>query len=229
LIAVPDDDGPAVVWDSSRRKIIKPQGEIKLLSRPGVAPASRAEAGYLPPTLAVAAARDKLILRTDSFAFVSPDELAIVRNRWLSWKDGSKCSVAVLTFPEGKAVSSRELPHCAGGLTFGSGRIQRPFRRAADPDAFIVDYETAVFESGVNGIVSDNWAMVPLKLRYNFPERTATIATLAVELKTGQIIQSHSAAFDVYSNRYIEEVRPGEVGLSEIGKGLQASVVVGKR
>jgi hypothetical protein len=135
----------------------------------------------------------------------------------------------VVTFPAGKAASSRELPRCPGGLAFGSGRIQRPFRRAADPDVLIVDYETAVFESGLGRVEMDNWAMNPLNIRGYYPERIATIATLAVELKTGQIIQSHSAAFDVYGNRYVEEVHPGEVGLSEIGKGLQASIVVSKQ
>jgi len=226
LIAVPDDSGPAVLWDSNGRKLVKSQGEIKLLSTPGVAPASWAQPGSPAAASASAAAKDKLILRTDSFAFASPDELAIVRARWLSWKEGSNCSVVIVTFPAGKAVSSRELPHCPGGLTFGSGRIQRPFRRAADPEVFIVDYEITVFNSGVGGVVMDNWAMSPLKVGNYYPERTATIATLAVVLRTGQIIQSHSAAFDVYGNRYVEEVHPGEVGLSEIGKGLQASVVV---
>jgi WD40 repeat protein len=226
LIALPDDDGPAVVWDSNGRKVVKSQGEIKLLSAPGIAP-PWAPLGF-PITLAPVGAMDKLILRTNSFAFVSPDRLAIVRARWLSWKDGSKCSTAIVTFPAGQAVSSREIPHCPGGLTFGNGRIQRPFRRAADPGVFIVDYETAVSGGGVAGSVSDNRAMVLNFRNYN-PERTAAVATLAVALKTGQIVQSHSAAFDVYGNHYVEEVRPGEVGLSEIGKGLQASVVVSKR
>jgi hypothetical protein len=33
----------------------------------------------------------------------------------------------------------------------------------------------------------------------------------------------------VFGNRYVAEVRPGEVGLYERGKGLQATVVLHKK
>ncbi len=52
---------------------------------------------------------------------------------------------------------------------------------------------------------------------------------VAVELSTGQMITSDTPALDVFGAHYVAEVRPGEVGLYERGKGLQASVVLDKK
>ncbi len=50
-----------------------------------------------------------------------------------------------------------------------------------------------------------------------------------MEFATGQVIISETPALDVFGNHYVAEVRNGEVGLYERGKGLQASVRLDER
>ena len=209
LIGLPEDEGVAVLWDAGGRHVVKSQGELKLLS--------------------------KAMFRADFFAFVAPDSLAIVRARWLSWRKGWKCSVETVAFPSGDVVSTREIPRCPGGLSFEAGpianpredrvtgRAQRPLRRAADPNFLIIDY-VKVIDRGTSVVNTDR--STP---SISFRGRIARIDTCAVEAKTGRIIQSGSLALDVFGNRYVTEVSPGEVGLWEIGKGLLTSIVVSKK
>lgn len=209
LIGLPEDEGVAVLWDAGGRHVVKSQGELKLLS--------------------------KAMFRADFFAFVAPDSLAIVRARWLSWRKGWKCSVETVAFPSGDVVSTREIPRCPGGLSFEAGpianpredrvtgRAQRPFRRATDPNFLIIDY-VKVIDRGTSVVNTDR--STP---SISFRGRIARIDTCAVEAKTGRIIQSGSLALDVFGNRYVTEVSPGEVGLWEIGKGLLTSIVVSKK
>jgi hypothetical protein len=48
----------------------------------------------------------------------------------------------------------------------------------------------------------------------------------AAELSTGLVIISETPALDVLGRFYVAQPAEGEVGLYEIGKGLQATVVV---
>lgn len=50
----------------------------------------------------------------------------------------------------------------------------------------------------------------------------------AVDLTTGKVIISDTLALDVWSQFYVAEPSPGKMGLYEIGKGLQATVVLSK-
>jgi hypothetical protein len=50
----------------------------------------------------------------------------------------------------------------------------------------------------------------------------------AVDVNTGLAIVSNTLGLDVLGHFYIAEPNPGEVGLYEIGKGLQATVVLPK-
>lgn len=54
------------------------------------------------------------------------------------------------------------------------------------------------------------------------PERAA-----AVDFGTGLVIISDTPALDVFGTRYVAERAGGEVGLYEIGKGIQATVTIG--
>ena len=209
LIGLPEDEGAAVLWDADARHVVKSQGDVKLISNAAVT--------------------------ANFFAFAEPGRLAIVRARWLSWRKGWKCSVETVAFPSGDVVSTREIPRCPGGLSFEAGpianpredrvtgRAQRPFRRATDPNFLIIDY-VKVIDRGTTVVNTDR--STP---SISFRGRIARIDTCAVEAKTGRIIQSGSLALDVFGNRYVTEVSPGEVGLWEIGKGLLTSIVVSKK
>ena len=200
LIALPNDDGVAVLWDAGGRNLLKSQGEVKLLS--------------------------KAMFRSDFFAFLAPDRLAIMRARWISSKEGSKCTADVVAFPSGDVMSTMDMPHCPGGPSLEVGRPQRPFRRAADSSLLMIDYEV-VIDRGVAGIINAD-SSLPRDWVW-LQGRKARVETCAVEAKTGRVIQSDSRMLDVFANRYLTEVRPGEVGLWETGKGLLASIAVIKK
>lgn len=58
---------------------------------------------------------------------------------------------------------------------------------------------------------------------------TRAAGAAAVELANGRTITTDTSVIGVFGNRYVAEVRPGEVGLYERRKGLQATVVLHKK
>lgn len=204
LIVRPEVDGVAVVWDAGEKQLVKARGRIKLLSKH----MSREE---ISPYMRAYGQR---------FTFVGPDRVAIVRARWPSRRAGWRCSADIVAFPSGDLVSTIELPNCPTTRSFEAGRTQKPFRLATDANFLIINYEVVVDR----GVARANKA---LSTFYSNREK-ARIDTCAVESKTGRVIHSDSVALDVYGNRYVNEGRPGEVRLWEMGKGLLASIVVSR-
>jgi WD40 repeat protein len=109
----------------------------------------------------------------------------------------------VVSFPDGNKLSTAKIPWAPS------------MRRAADPAFAVV----------VQPYYSEFVEVYGRSHRFKEPSGGAA----AVELATGQMITSDTPALDVFGSHYVAEVRPGEVGLYERGKGLQATVVLHKK
>jgi len=134
----------------------------------------------------------------EAFAFLDSGHVLIEHWRWTK---GDAHRARIVTFPDGRLTAIVTIPDT------------RNPRRAADPDFLVVTPLTVQYVPLYGGSVR-TW--VP------------TDVTVAVELATGQMIVSQSGTLDVYGDHYVTEVRLGEIGLYERGKGLQASVVLHK-
>ena len=195
LIAVPKDDGDAVIWDRREKGTLNARGQVKMLS--------------------------KMTERAYFFAFLSPDRLAIARSRYVNSKKALECDAVILKFPSGDVISTQHLPRCPGGYSVDFRRTtERLLRRAADPKFLIITHEEII-----NGTIGDrnSWHHVVPPTGKSAKTR---IETSAVELSTGRMIGAGLHAVDIFGNRYVEDLRPGEIGLWERGKGLLGSVVV---
>ena len=124
-----------------------------------------------------------------------------------------KAEAAFVSFPGGQINSIRRLPYRPLGPRFG----EQSFRRAADPAYLILQYVLVI-----NRGVLDVWS-------HTRSGRVTVSKSTAIDLRTGLMILSDSLVLDVFGNRYVEEIRPGEIGLRERGKGLLATVDLHKK
>jgi len=131
--------------------------------------------------------------------FLTSDRMLII----CEWKWGKHYNARIATVPDGTAVARVIVP------LFGE------MRRAADPAFLIVSNVREVEYLPLRYMMAKTWRPT---------ERSA-----AVELTTGQAINSGTSMLDVFGNHYIAEVRPGEIGIYERGKGLQASIALRKK
>jgi hypothetical protein len=60
-------------------------------------------------------------------------------------------------------------------------------------------------------------------------ERRPFVRTVAVDYATGEAIVSDTAALDVFGSYFVAELRNGDVGLYERGKGLQSAISISSR
>jgi len=132
------------------------------------------------------------------YTFLAPDRILL--SRYFKWGKRQVVTARIVSFPEGQVLSTSALPW---------GPELHP---SADPHFVIVDhpYRPELVSIGFASLMA----------------QVATPGAAAVELATGEMIISDTPALDVYGNKYVAEVRPGEVGLYERGKGLQATVVL---
>jgi WD40 repeat protein len=118
--------------------------------------------------------------------------------------------------PDRILISPPYTPHgtvTAALVAFPSGRIlsrpklpRSPLFRAADP----------------------RFVLIRPFGRYSLYDPNATRAA-AVEFSTGQVMVSDTPALDVFGSHYVAERLNGELGLYEVGKGIQATVKLGAR
>ncbi len=133
-------------------------------------------------------------LGTD-FAFISSDRILIWNS--LKWRKGYTLSARVVSFPDGNLLSTVKVP-------WGEDT-----HAAADSQFLIVRHP--FHQQFVNF-----W---PGRIRV----RTPAEGTVALELSTGQAIISGAPALDVFGSYYVAELKNGDVGIYERGKGLQVS------
>jgi len=206
LLAVPWNVGTPLIWDTHERALLKMRGKI-----------------------------NEPAFGTRNFGkltFLGSSRLAVVRGRYL--RKAMLWEAQTLTFPDGHLLAIRQIPSgpgcdylCTQPLN-AAPPIGRTFRLAADPEWVIIRYVKSIGPASDHG--GGSLHVIDLlghEIRNSAHE--LAMKSMAVKLSTGLVIPSDSASFDIFNNRYVEEVRPGEVGLLEIGKGLQTSVVVSKR
>jgi hypothetical protein len=112
-------------------------------------------------------------------------------------------SARVIAFPSGKVLSQPTTP------------VGLP-ARATDPGFVIIRHfgeRRKIIHKG------DEFSI----------ERVSSNRSAAGELSTGRVIISETPPLDVFGRLYVAEPHVGEVGLYEIGKGLQATVVLHKK
>ena len=157
--------------------------------------------------------------QTEFFTFQRGDALSLVRRRWA--QNEWNCDAITAHFPSGVVISTQRLPRCPGGLGLNVKRLaQRPFRRATDDRFVVIQYEE-IIRRGAVGEININ---KPIWLPLGGVGREAQIRTAGVELSTGRLIFATTQALDIFGTRHIEEIRPGEIGLWEVGAGLVANV-----
>ena len=161
-------------------------------------------------------ARQRLTLRPEGpfkqrayarITFLSAERAMIFLAR-RSLKKDRLAEAATVSFPGGRISSIRRLPYFPGGPGFS----RRSFRRAADPEYLILQYEQVISRG-----VIDLWTL-------SLFGRVVIPKSLAIHLRTGLMILSDSLLLDVYGTRYIEEIRPGEVRLNEHGVGVLGTI-----
>jgi len=160
---------------------------------------------------------DLMLLRTGSsleyfadrglqyFTFVTPDRLMIADLFWA--KDGV-VTARYVAFPAGKEIARPKLP-------------TGPLFRAADP-AYIIVRPFGPLARSQGHVESGHMVYRP-------PDPQAVPVgqrAAAAEISTGQVIISETPALDVFGRNYVAEPHPGEVGLYERGKGLQATIAL---
>jgi hypothetical protein len=133
-----------------------------------------------------------------AFAFLDPNRVLISRG-W-SWRKGDAVRARIVTFPDGKPIAIVTIP-LSGAL-----------RRAADPAFLIVGAPL------VTQYMPFRYGTVPVKV--------PTDKTVAVELATGQTMVSEAGTLDVFGDRYVTEIRPGEIGIYERHNGIQSTVAL---
>jgi hypothetical protein len=139
-------------------------------------------------------------LETPHFVFVASDRLVISPR----WAEGMIEPATEVAFPSGKLISKLKLPPGALYPATDSGFvIVRPYGRYTPPP------------SAMQAFASEGFRMV-----YPYSQDGA----VAVEMSTGQVIESETPALDVLGRYYVAELPNGEIGLYERGKGLQAVV-----
>ncbi len=144
------------------------------------------------------------------FSFGAPDMLMISDMFWA--KDGV-VTARLVAFPTGKEVARPKLP-------IG------PLFRAADP-AYIIVRPFGPLPKPHADPGSGRGKPV---FRPPTPQAVpANQRAAAVEIATGEVIISETPALDVFGRYYVVEPSPGEVGLYERGKGLQATVALHKK
>jgi hypothetical protein len=145
------------------------------------------------------------------FVFTAPDRL-MISSMW-SFRRGS-VTARLVAFPSGVVLSKPKLrPGPLVRATDPGFVIVRPFPQFPLP---LPPFE---FSLSVGGQV----------FRPPAPQAdpaNQTRRSEAVEIATGQLIVSETPALDVLGSYYVAEPRPGEVGLYERGKGLQATVAL---
>jgi hypothetical protein len=138
---------------------------------------------------------------TPDFFFVASDRL-VISPRWSQSMIEPATEVA---FPSGKLISKLNLP--PGELypaTDSDFVIVRPYGRYTPLPSAIRAYA------------------VSAGYRWIYPY--SQDGAVAVEMSTGQVIESQTPALDVLGRYYVAELPNGEIGLYERGKGLQAAV-----
>jgi hypothetical protein len=144
------------------------------------------------------------------FVFVAPDRL-MISSLW--WARRRAVAARLVAFPSGHIVSRPKLP-------------PGPLFRAADP-GFVIVHPFAEYPLPPATIEAS-----PEEGRVYSPPATHAVpanqtrGAVAVEIATGHLITSETPALDVLGNYYVAEPVPGEVGLYERGKGLQATVAL---
>jgi len=139
------------------------------------------------------------------FAFVTLDRLMI---SYMFWAKAGVVTARFVAFPSGKEIGRPKLP-------------TGPLFRAADPAYIIVrpfgppPRSQGHVESGHMVYRPPDPQAVPVGQR-----------AAAAEIATGQVIITETPALDVFHDHYVAEPHPGEVGLYERGKGLQATIAL---
>ncbi|HEY3744168.1 MAG TPA: WD40 repeat domain-containing protein [Bryobacteraceae bacterium] len=210
LIAAPKDEGAAVIWDSREGSHVKAAGYLKLLS--------------------------SLDKRAYFFTFRGNDQLVMVRARYAPKTVMSECKALTVGFPSGNVIASQRMPMCPSVSFYSEGSTaNRGFRSADDARFLITIFEEWLGKPGrspnpwsarlSHGGVANSYG-----LSSNAPRGgDVQLYTRAVELGTGHMIPSCSRAMDVFQNRYVEEIRPGVVGLRNVGAAGEATVTVSGR
>jgi len=134
--------------------------------------------------------------------FVAPDRVLLASTQALAPKR-YVATDKIVSVPDGRLLSTAKAPWAP------------EMRRAADSAFAVVVHP-----------FYEEWVEFDRR-SHRIPHRGDGAA--AVELATGQMITSDTPALDVFGSRYVAEVRPGEIGLYERGKGLQATVVLHKK
>jgi hypothetical protein len=142
-------------------------------------------------------------LKGHSFVFIAQDRI-IFRPKAANKNELKQrvISARVIAFPSGKLLSHPLTPFAL-------------LSRATDPGFVIIRHfgqQTKFIRKG------DEFAI----------ERVTSNRSAAAELSTGLVIISETSALDVFGHSYVAEPSGGEVGLYEIGKGLEATVVLRK-
>ena len=173
LVAIPSGDQPTVTWDAWARRRIRPEGLLSLL---------RSGSGTL-------------------YTFLGP--VRVLLSRYIKWGKNQVVTARIVSFPEGKVLSTAMLP-------WGPELIP-----CADPRFVIANHP-----------YRPHWVSISFASAMLNKESPGAAA---VELATGQMITTNTPAIDVFGTHYVAEPNPGEVGLYERGKGLQAKIVLAKK
>jgi hypothetical protein len=142
-------------------------------------------------------------LKGNSFVFIAPDRVIFKPRATKSELKQHVTRARVIAFPSGRVLSQPMTP-------FGL------LSRATDP-GFVITRHFGQRRKLVNK--GDEFAI----------EWTSSDRAAATELSTGLVIISETPALDVFGRLYVAEPHDGELGLYEIGKGLQATVVLHKK
>ena len=134
-----------------------------------------------------------------AFCFVSP-------NRVLTSPEGRGKLVSgeILDFPSGQVLSHPKIPPGQLAYTTDSRYVIIRSDPLANP---VTDLSDAV------GVI----------------DRQPFVRTVAVDYRTGEAIVSDTAALDVFGSFYVAELRNGDVGLYERGRGLQSVITISSR
>jgi hypothetical protein len=143
-------------------------------------------------------------LKGHRFVFIAPERVVFTPTAPNKGKrELGVLDARVIAFPSGRVLSQPMIP-------FGL------LSRATDP-GFVITRHFGQRRKLVNR--GDEFAI----------EWTSSDRAAATELSTGLVIISETPALDVFGRLYVAEPHDGELGLYEIGKGLQAAVVLHKK
>ena len=141
---------------------------------------------------------------------VYPQEVFVASNRilLLAGYAGERRIAKLVSFPEGGVLLTQKIP---------AGRAIR----AADPRFVLIrplpPQQLFLVVDPSTNILPHTRHLIP---RDDLFDQRST----AVELNSGHLIESKQSLIDVFGPYYVAQPGPGEVGLYERGKGLQAAV-----